>query len=67
MVNWRKKHCFFGTEKACLSHSNQYLIAATVVFPSLTPRGEEERICVPSTLKSCDTRSQFLCLSKRLC
>lgn len=43
MVNWRKKHCFWGAEKACLSHFSQYLIAVSVLFPSLNPRGEEER------------------------
>lgn len=50
MVNWRKKHCFWGAEKACLSHFSQYPIAVSVLFPSLNPErggGKDQNVEIP--------------------
>lgn len=58
---------FFGTERACLSRSNQHPFAVTVVFPLLNLRGEEESTCMLSPLKPSNMCSQRLRLTKTPC
>lgn len=44
MVNWRKKHCFWGAEKACLSHCSER------AFPVTEPErggGKDQNVEIP--------------------